>query len=315
MLEFPRHEMMIHSITQKNGSITIRILGSKERDSFNSAYCITNHLLHFYKESVLAPCEAQRIAICKPMTATRYAAMKAEKIKGMGKREVQKYLSAELGHGFCPSQQSFDILSDGHAETKYNSMNFTFNGKQEENFIEWTEKDIANAIAWNLLYQLPSKNIHPSRVQHVEVVAGGYHGDVAFQFRAAILINILTDGSTFDFEVAVSELICRKDTAKLIEAIILPGLTFGFKKVATLPLHIHYDNHNGNIYWEFSETSTILSQQHLMTIERVDCYVTGDLAFQAMSMGWIAIDVCCVGPTNLSSWMTIHYCRWWICVG
>ncbi len=72
-------------------------------------------------------------------------------------------------------------------------------------------------------------------MQHVGVVAGGDHGDVAFQFGAAVLIDI-SDGSTIDFEVAVVELICRKDTAKLIEATILPGLTSGFKKVATLPL-------------------------------------------------------------------------------
>ncbi len=82
---------------------------------------------------------------------------------------------------------------------------------------------MANAIAWNLLHQLPSKNTHPSSVQHVGVVAGGDHGDVAFQFGAAILVEI-SEGITIDFEVSVIELICRKDTAKLIKATILPGL-------------------------------------------------------------------------------------------
>ena len=53
------------------------------------AYCIANHLLHFYKDSVLAACETQRIAVCKQMTATGYAAMiKAAKITGVGEREV-----------------------------------------------------------------------------------------------------------------------------------------------------------------------------------------------------------------------------------
>ena len=113
--------------------IAIGISGSKEGDTFNSAYRIANHLLRFYKDSVLAACETQRIAVCKPMTATGYTAMiKAAKITGVGEREVQKYLSAELGHGFCPSRRSVDILSDGHVEIKYNSINFTFDGKQEE---------------------------------------------------------------------------------------------------------------------------------------------------------------------------------------
>ena len=167
-------------------------------------------------------------------------------------------MSAELGHGFCPSQQSVDILSNGHVEIKYNTINFNFDGKQEEELIEWTEKNMANAIAWNLSHQLQIKNIHPSRVQHIGVVTGGDHGDIAIQFGAAVLIDI-SNGSTIDFEVTVVELICRKDTAKLIEATIMPGLTSGFKKVATLPLHIHYDDLNSNIYCNFSKTSTILS--------------------------------------------------------
>jgi hypothetical protein len=83
-------------------NIAIRISGSKEGDTFNSAYRITNHLWCFYKDSVLAACETQRIAVCKLMTATGFATMiKAAKITGVGEREVQKYLSAELGHGFC----------------------------------------------------------------------------------------------------------------------------------------------------------------------------------------------------------------------
>ena len=52
-------------------------------------------------------------------------------------------------------------------------------------------------------------------------MAGGDHGDVAFQFGAAVLLEI-SDGRTMDFEVSLVELICRKDTAKLIEATILP---------------------------------------------------------------------------------------------
>ena len=52
-----------------------------------------------------------------------------------------------------------------------------------------------------------------------------------------------------------------------------------------LPLHIHYDNHKSKIVCKFSVTSTILSPPHLLTIETVDCYIIGDLTFQAMSMG------------------------------
>jgi hypothetical protein len=81
--------------------VAIRISGSKEGHTFNSSYRIANHLWRFYKDSVLAACETQRIAVCKPMTARGFAAvMKAAKITGMGEREVRKYLTAELGPGF-----------------------------------------------------------------------------------------------------------------------------------------------------------------------------------------------------------------------
>jgi hypothetical protein len=64
-----------------------------------------NHLLRFYKDSVLAACETQKIAVCKLMTETGFAAMiEAAKVTSLGEREVQKYLSAELGQGFCLSR-------------------------------------------------------------------------------------------------------------------------------------------------------------------------------------------------------------------
>jgi hypothetical protein len=69
--------------------VAVNISGSKEGDTFNSAYHIPNHLLHFYKDSVLAACETQKIAVCKPMTATGFATMiKAAKVTGLGEREV-----------------------------------------------------------------------------------------------------------------------------------------------------------------------------------------------------------------------------------
>jgi hypothetical protein len=72
-------------------------------------------------------------------------------------------------------------------------------------------------------------------------VAGGDHGNVAFKFGAYVHVEI-SDESRIDFVVSVIKLICRKDTAKLIQATILPGLTSGLKKVATLRLHIHKNN-------------------------------------------------------------------------
>ncbi len=40
--------------------VAIKISGSKKESTFNAAYPIANHLLHFYKDSVLAACETQK---------------------------------------------------------------------------------------------------------------------------------------------------------------------------------------------------------------------------------------------------------------
>ncbi len=70
--------------------VAIRVSESKEGSTFNSAYHITNHLFCFYKDSVLAACKKQKVAVCKLMTSTEFAAMiKAAKNNGTGEREVR----------------------------------------------------------------------------------------------------------------------------------------------------------------------------------------------------------------------------------
>jgi hypothetical protein len=105
---------------------------------------------------------------------------------------------------------------------------------------------------------------------------GGNHGDTDFQFGASVSVH-LTDNRIIDFEVSVCELICRKDTSKLIKTTLLPRLTRGLEIVATWHLHIK-NNGQGQIECEFKDAQSINS----LTI---DTYVTGDLAFQAMALG------------------------------
>ena len=216
------------------------------------------------------------------MSATAFSAMMcAGKISGTGELEVKKHLSAHLGPGFCPTRTKVSMLSEGHGVVHYNSINFTFEGKTQTEFIEWTEKSIDDEIARYLQRHLTSKNVNPSDVLSVQAVVGGDHGDTAFQFGASVSVN-LCDGNIIEFEVSACELICRKDTATLIESTILPRLTAGLLVVATYPLHICKDAH-GNILCSFSQICP--TTEHTIKTIRVKLYVTGDLAFQAMSFG------------------------------
>jgi hypothetical protein len=187
------------------------------------------------------------------MSATAFSSMMcAARISGTGEQEMKKHLCAHLGPGFCPTKKNVSMLSEGRGVVHYDSIDFTLEGKTLTEFIEWTEKSIDDEIARYLQRHLMSKNVNPSDVLSVQVVFGGNHGETAFQFGASVSVK-LCDGNIIEFELSVCELICRKDTAKLIETTILPRLATGLLVVATYPLHIYKDEH-GNILCEFSQT-------------------------------------------------------------
>ncbi len=155
--------------------------------------------------------------------------------------------------------------------------------EKKSEFVEWTEKNIDEEIATYLQRHLSSKSVVPADVLCVHVVAGGNHGDTAFQFGASVLVE-LTNGSTINFEVLTCKLICCKDTGCLLEETILQRLTSGLEIISTFQLHQFIDDESGALvvkYHQHSPTpNAILS--HTSTTK---VFVTGDLAFQAMSLG------------------------------
>jgi len=172
------------------------------------------------------------------MSATQFQAMLcATKVTGTGEKEIKKHLSAHLGKGFCPTRRSVDMLAEGHSDILYGSLEFMYDDKDKAEFIEWTEKNIHDEICLNLQRHLTSKSVLPSDVVHVQAVVGGNHGDTAFQFGAKVSVH-LRHNRIIHFDVMVCELICCKDTAKLIESTILQRLTNGLEIVATWHLHI-----------------------------------------------------------------------------
>jgi hypothetical protein len=74
------------------------------------------------------------------MSATQFQAMlSAGGVSGSGERELKKHLGTHLGKGFCPTRQSAHMLAEGHTEVNYGSMEFTYDGKEKAEFVEWTE--------------------------------------------------------------------------------------------------------------------------------------------------------------------------------
>jgi hypothetical protein len=103
-------------------------------------------------------------------------------------------------------------------------------------------------ITLHLQCHLSGKPISPSDVVVcIQIIVGGDHRYITFQFDVLFSVELI-DGSIFDFEVSICEVICQKDMATLIGNTILPQLTNGLEVVATMPLRIGIvrDEH-GNI--------------------------------------------------------------------
>ncbi len=85
------------------------------------------------------------------MSATAFTVMlQARKVSGTGERELKKHLRAHLGLGFCPTRRSVDMLADSHSMVHYNCNNFIYDGKENKEKIEWTEKNIDQEITMYL---------------------------------------------------------------------------------------------------------------------------------------------------------------------
>jgi hypothetical protein len=111
------------------------------RGTFVSAYRITNHLIKFYEDSFLAAYQTQGVPLTKPMSATAFQSMlHAGKIARTGEWELKKDLTSHLGQDFCPTQPSVNMLSESHGIVHYGSCEFTYDGKEKSEFVDWTEK-------------------------------------------------------------------------------------------------------------------------------------------------------------------------------
>jgi hypothetical protein len=74
------------------------------------------------------------------------------------------------------------MLSEGHSIVHYGCLEFTYDGNEQAETAEGAEKNIDNELTRYLQRHLSSVSANPSNVVQVQIVAGGDHGDVAFQF-------------------------------------------------------------------------------------------------------------------------------------
>jgi hypothetical protein len=165
----------------------LKINGLTHGGTFESAFHVSNHLCRFYRDSFVAAMNKQGMAIAQPMLTVQFAAMMSRlNITGTKERVLVKFMRQHLGAGFCPTQRSVWILAEGHTKVQTGSMPWIYDGKEKEETVEWTKKDLHTEIEVQMLRCLKSRGVRPSDVKAVNAVVGGNHGDTAFQFGDAI---------------------------------------------------------------------------------------------------------------------------------
>ena len=169
-------------------------------------------------------------------------------------------------------------------------------------------KKLDKEITLELKRHLSSKSVMPTNVLCVQVVIGGDHGNIAFRFGASVSVELSND-RIIDFNVLICELICRKDTGRLLEETILQPLTSDLEIIFTFQLHLFTDDESGVLIAKYHHCnpSSNVTPGHIPTTE---VFVTGNLAFQAMAIGkeLMAKNWCMQWPAN-SNLLTPVNCR------
>ena len=176
---------MPHSASDKSFNNTkswvdqaLKYNGSPHPTTFESAFRVSNHLCRFYKDAFVAAMEKQGMPIAQPMSTVEYTAMMSLlNITGKKERVLGKYMRQHLGQAFCPTQRSVSILAQGHTKVYTGSMHWKYEGKEREETVEWTKKDLHTEIEVQLLRCLKSRGMRPYDVKSVQAVVGGDHGD------------------------------------------------------------------------------------------------------------------------------------------
>ncbi len=243
---------------------------------------ISNHLCRFYKSSVVEVLEKNEIHICHRMSLEVFsAATSAANLLISQAKIIARHLNNHFGKGICPTHKEMSSLSEGYRESKIGSIKWDYDQGCESNSnsiekaecITWEVSDLSDDVAARLARELKSRNLQdPNHVQSVEIVVGGDHGGPAFIFGGSVTVK-LQDEEAIKFELISCQLMCRKESAGLIEATVLPFLTKGLRTIIDKQLDISCGS-DGEITCEFGDKGL-----------KPLLFVTGDLAFQAAALG------------------------------
>ncbi|EJK66743.1 hypothetical protein THAOC_12304, partial [Thalassiosira oceanica] len=256
---------------------------SGKGDASSSAKRIAMHLTKNYRDSVIDALKQRNVPVAKPMSEAGFAAMMSEcGATGECEKVIRKFLNDHMGKGFIPPKYATNVHCEGHAKVNVGEW------KDEDTGIAYPyiEKKPDEEICRQVARYFKGKGICPNAMKKSWQVVGGDKGGDAFQFGTQIFFEIEENNKTLvhSMELSFCEVECNKDTHEVISNTILPTLSEGLKRCSTKMFHICKDK-SGEYHCSFGAMPSDLDVEAQGSVQKIEIYVTGDLAFHAMALG------------------------------
>jgi hypothetical protein len=260
----------IEPILQTNG---------KNSGTDESARRICNYLTTNYEDSVMSSLKEKQYPIVNYMNETRIAAMwENAGINFSQETIIMRHLRRQFGERAFATQKKVRMLSDGHTPVTVGSTKYAYEEGQKEQRIEFSYKNMKDELEKQISAELEMSGLVLSDIERVDLILGGDHGAGAFQFGVKVVIA--SKKSVLTFDIAVAEVICKKDNAEVLKLTVEQHLTEGISAITKETLTFGYGS-NGDMACFFGSCDGLTSR----CAPAKDVWFTGDLAFYAMVLG------------------------------
>jgi len=261
----------------------IKINSSNEEDPIDSARRIATHIIKYYEDAHMKACQEQDLPIVEGMSTTAYAALlKATNMSGAQEDELRKHMADHIGKNFLPSRSKMRMMCEGHTKIFTDTVEHAYEEGEEEETIDFNWKDLSLEVSTKLAAVLSSENISPRDVKRIVAILGGDHGGDAFTFGTKLCVHFHGAREPIYCEVTVCEVICRKDSAELLEKTLVEKMTPYIKKINDEQLWIYRVDQE--VHCSYGERPANIAN-HMIKDVKTWLFVTGDLAFYAMALG------------------------------
>jgi hypothetical protein len=163
-----------------------------------------------------------------------------------------KRLRKQFGGKAFSTQKKVRMLCDGHTKVTVGSTKYAYEEGEKEETIEFSYKSLREELEKQIAAEIQKLGLPLSaiKIERVDLILGGDHGAGAFQFgvKVVIVINrrqqdeptfsiptpksVSTSEDTIVFDIAIAEVICRKDNAEVLKLTIEKHLKLYYLQTA-----------------------------------------------------------------------------------